>query len=342
MSTPHNAPTYRISVDGRDITPTVNARLVRLQLEEARGDTADQLDLTLSDHDGRLQIPARGVTVALAIGWVGGPLIDKGTFVVDEAEHSGAPDQVTIRARSAEVGKTLRTRRDQSWHGLTLGDIVGTIATRNGLKTRIDATLAARALAHIDQTNESDLNFLSRLGKLYDAVATAKKGHLLFVPINGSKTASGAELPTISITRAEGDCHRYAMTDRDAYIGVKAYWHSPKQADRKSVLVPTMAAPTPSGGNTVDHNYKHLKETYATEADALAAATAEWQRIQRGLATLSLTLALGNPLLVPQSPVVVQGFKDQIDATGWLAVKVAHTLDDSGFVTRVEMETGST
>lgn len=330
VTSPHNAPTYRISIDGRDITPTVNARLVSLRLEETRGDEADQLDITLSDHDGALQIPAKGVTIALAIGWVGGPLIDKGTFVVDEAEHSGAPDQVTIRARSAELGQSLRTRRDQSWHGLTLGDILGTIAQRNGLVPRIAAPLAAQALAHIDQTNESDLNFLTRLGQRYDAVATAKKGHLLFLPINGTTNSKGEALPTITITRADGDSHRFTQSDRDAYTGVKAYWHDGKKANRTGVVAGTKVNP------------KVMKETFATEADALHAVKAEWQRIQRGLATMSLTLALGNPLLMPQNPVAVRGFKDRIDGTGWLAVRVEHSMDDSGLVTRVEMETGST
>lgn len=323
----HRTPTYRVVVDGRDITPTVNARLVSLRLEETRGDTADQLDLTLSDHDGQLGIPAKGVTIALSLGWVGQALVDKGSFVVDEAEHSGAPDQVTIRARSADLGQSLRTRRDQSWHGLTLGDILRTIATRNRLKQRIEGVLAARAIAHIDQTNESDLNFLTRLAQRHDAVATVKKGHLLFLPINGTTSSKGERLPSITLTRASGDSHRYAQSDRDAYTGVQAYWHDAKRANRKSAIVGTKVNP------------KALKDTYATEADALAAAKSEWQRIQRGLATMSLTLALGNPLLVPQSPVTVRGFKPQIDGTEWLAVRVTHSLDDNGLTTQVEMET---
>lgn len=329
MNTPHNAPSYRLSLDGRDITANVEARLVRLQLEEARGDTADQLDLTLSDHDGLLQIPAKGVTIALALGWQGQPLVDKGTFVVDEAEHNGAPDQITIRARSAELGQSLRSRRDQGWHETTLGEILGAIAKRNRLNLRIDAAMAAKAMAHIDQTNESDLNFLTRLSKRFDAVATVKKSKLLFLPINGTKTSSGQRLPTITITRQSGDSHRYAQCDRDAYTGVQAYWHDGKKANRTGVVVGTKV------------HLKTLKETYANAAEARQAAQAEWQRIQRGMATMSITMALGDPLLVPQSPVRVQGFKEQIDGTSWLVAKSTHTMEDGGFATNVEMETGA-
>lgn len=334
------APTYRLSVDGKDITPTINARLISLSLEESRSDEADQLELVLSDHDGTLDIPRKGVKIALSLGWVGGDLVDKGSFTIDEAEHSGAPDLLTLRARSADLAQSLRGRRDQSWHGLTLGQIVKTLAERNGLRARIDAGLASLAIAHIDQTNESDVNFLTRLAKRYDAVATVKLGRLIFLPINGSKTSQGKTLPVIAITRASGDSHRYAESDRDAYIGVKAFWHSAKQANRKSVVVPSKSKPKALSTGTVEHNYKNLKETYATEADARSAAEAEWKRIQRGMATFSLTLAVGVPQLTPQSPVTVQGFKKQIDGTKWLATRVSHKLDDSGLTTEVECETG--
>ena len=60
------------------------------------------------------------------------------------------------------------------------------IARRNNLTPRVDATLAAIKVAHIDQTNESDVHLLTRLAGQHDAVATMKNGSLLFLPINGT------------------------------------------------------------------------------------------------------------------------------------------------------------
>lgn len=325
----HATPSYRLTVDGKDITPTVNARLMSLTLTEARGDDADTLDITLSDHDGALQIPPKGATIALQLGWRGAALVDKGTFKVDETEHSGAPDVLTIRARAADLSEGLRNRRDQSWHGQTLGAIVGTIAQRNSLAARVAPALASRAIAHVDQTNESDIAFVTRLARRYDAVATVKAGCLLCLPINSGSNASGAQLQAINITRSSGDGHRWATADRDSYTGVVAYWHDGKKANRKSAVVGTKV------------NAKTLKDTYATEADAQAAAQAEWQRIQRGLATLSLTLAMGNPALVPQTPVSVAGFKEPINSTQWRVVRVTSVMDDGGGYTQsVELEIG--
>ncbi|WP_439587676.1 phage late control D family protein [Hydrogenophaga sp.] len=320
-------PSYRLVVDGTDITPTVNARLVDLQLEETRGEEADQLSLTLSDHDGALQIPRKGVSIALALGYRESGLVDKGTFTVDEAEHSGTPDVITIRARSADLSQSLRNRREQSWHGTILGTLLQTMALRNGLRLRVATTLAQRAVPHMDQSNESDLNFLTRLGRLHDAVATIKAGHLLFLPIGQATNSQGQGLPTFTITRADGDRHRYSQADRDQYTGVRAYWHSAHMGNRRSVLV----------GSAV--NARVLKDTHPNEATALQAAQGEWNRIQRGSATLSLTLAHGEPLVTPETPVVVRGFKAQIDGTGWLVSRAVHGMDGSGgYLTEVELE----
>ncbi|WP_377153640.1 phage late control D family protein [Roseateles sp. UC29_93] len=324
------APDYRLVVDGTDITVKINPRLISLSLTECRGGEADQLDLVLDDTDGRLAIPTKKATISLQLGWAGQALVDKGTFVVDEVEHSGAPDQLQIRARSADMAQTIKVRVEKSWHQHTLGTIVGSIAAKHGLTPRIDKRLAATVVDHIDQTNESDLNFISRLAKRYDAVSTVKKGALIFVPINGTRDSRGQALSPQSISRDAGDSHRFHSAEREVYSGVRAYWHDAKRAKRRGVLV------------GLSGNAKRLRDTYANQADALAGAKAEWQRIQRGAATLELTLARGRPELGPQTPVTVAGFKPVIDAVSWLAVKTTHSLGDGGLTTRIELETSAT
>lgn len=320
-------PSYALTVGGRDITPKIGARLISLTLTESRGDEADQLDIELDDSDGALQLPTKGAEIALQLGWQGQGLVDKGLFEVDEVEHVGTPDHVCIRARSAEMRKQLRTRAERSWHNTTLGQIVRDIAARHQLTPRVDDTLASVPIEHIDQTHESDLHFLTRLAKQHDAVSTVKKDHLVFLPINATVTSGGQALASIVITRKDGDQHRYHTADRHSYSGVRAYWYDTARATKRSVLVGT------------EENEKRLKDTYANEADALSAARSEHQRITRGKATFDLNLALGVPELMPQTPVTVKGFKQEIDSTPWLLVKLTHTLGDAGMTTRLEMET---
>ena len=86
---PYRAPDFSLTIDGRDITPTIDARLISLALSECRGNESDQLDLVLNDSDGAVRLPPRGAEIALRIGWAGQALVDKGLFIVDEVEHSG-------------------------------------------------------------------------------------------------------------------------------------------------------------------------------------------------------------------------------------------------------------
>ncbi len=328
VSTFHPAPDIRLTVDGIDITPRIEPRLIRLCLTECRGESADQLDLQLSDHDGRLALPRKDAVITVELGWAGEALIDKGAFTVDEVEHCGAPDTIGIRARSADMVKGLRIRSERSWHGTTIAAIVGAIAGKHGLAARVDPALGATAVDHVDQTNESDLSFVSRLARQYDAVATVKHGQLLFLPINGTTTSSGQPIGRIHIDRTSGDQHRYHTASRDAYSGVVAYWHDPTRARRRGAIVGARK------------HAKRLKDTYGSERDALRAARAEWQRLERGAATFELALAHGRPDIAPQTPVTVAGFKPEIDGQDWLVKRATHELQDGGLTSRMEMERG--
>lgn len=339
LAPPPPRPAYRLTVAGRDISPLVDARLVEIVLTDNRGFDADQLDITLDDSDGALDFPPRGASVQLALGWEGSQLEDKGSYTVDEIEHGGAPDKLTLRARSADLRTGLTTKREQSWHSTTLGAIVRSIAGRHALTAAIAQAIESRAIAHIDQTDESDANFLTRIAQDYDAIATVKAGRLLFTPAGQATTASGKPLQGVTITRSSGDQHRFAVADRSAYTGVRAYWHDTRTGKKEEIVVgndkdPESPEPTePSAGNI-----KTLRHTYATKSNAERAATSEWQRLQRGVAEFSITLAHGRPELIPELPARVVGFKPQIDAAEWLISRVTHRLTDAGLTTVLEME----
>lgn len=136
-------PAIRITVDGKDIAPAIIPRLISLDLMDNRGIEADQLTLSLSDHDGLLAIPPKGAIIRLWLGWSDTGLVDKGTYTVDETEHHGAPDVLNIRARSANFRKSLKTKRERSWSNTTLGKVLSNIALSNGLSATIAAPLKA-------------------------------------------------------------------------------------------------------------------------------------------------------------------------------------------------------
>ncbi|WP_153111534.1 phage late control D family protein [Propionivibrio limicola] len=423
----HPQPIYSVDVDGTDITNTLQGRLISLSLTDNRGFEADQIDISLDDTDGKLDLPARGATLRCWIGWKHSGLVYKGSYTIDEVSHSGTPDTLTIRGRSADLRTGLTTQRERSWHDVTLGDILETLADENDLTPAINATLAGQYIEHIDQTNESAVNLMTRLAKQFDAIATVKNGMLLFIPAAGGLSASGVVLPTVTITRESGDQHNFSIADRETYTGVKATYNDVQLAVKGEVTwgkdensaennEPVTAESTPTTGQykalekvhksrdaalkaaklewkkmqknkaakaayigtkakfndrnlgqegevtyregTDDgkaeakdetpkvsqsaDNIKTLRHVYANKSNALRAARAEWRKLQRGVATFTITLARGRPELFPELPATVSGWKPAIDSTDWIVSKVTHNLSDSGFTTGLELEIKAT
>lgn len=168
--------------------------------------------------------------------------------------------------------------------------------------------------------------FLRRLGRDHDAVATINDGNLILKPIGDRATVSGETLPAVTIRRRDGDRHDYQMQKQEEATGVSADWH-----DRGSAKKKTVTAGKAEGA-------RKLSRTYASEADARAAAKAEAGRAARQPRTLSLSLALGRPDLKPETPITVAGFKPAIDAQRWVLAEVTHTLGDRGFSTGLRLE----
>lgn len=85
-------------------------------------------------------------------------------------------------------------------------------------------------------------------------------------------------------------------------------------------------------------NVLELTTIYATKAQAMRAAQAKWDKIQRGVAEFSILLAIGRADLFPETPVAVKGFKRVIDEQAWIISRVVHNLNENGYTTGLELE----
>lgn len=373
----HRTPAFKVVITTKDnkqqdITQVVSSRLINLSLTDNRGLEADTLDLELSDHDGKLALPPRNATISLALGWKGKPLIDKGQYSVDEVQFSGgagSADRLTIRARAADLKGSFSEQKERSFDKKTLGEIIDTIAKENQLKSQCEKKLANTFIAHIDQTNESDINLLSRLAEEHGAMCTVKNGTLLFMPLGQGKTASGKPIPLRKITRKSGDSYTFSIAESENYKAVRAYWHDTDTGKRGEITVDentkivkkqrmtkgrTLKNGTVKGRrlskrkyNTIEQQepitsdntqIKSLRHTYASERTAINAAKSAFDKLKRGVATFSLNLAFGEPDLIPETPIELSGFKAEIDATNWLITKVTHNLSDGGLTSQIECE----
>lgn len=336
-------PIYQVLANGADITATLQGRLLDLSITDNRGFESDSLVLNLDDTDAGIKWPKRGAELQVWIGYQGEALHYHGKYTVDELTHSGVPDKLSINCKAADILAQFKGAKTRSFDKTTLGAILTTLASDNQLTPAISATLASNAIDHIDQTNESDLNFLTRLGDRYGAVAKIADGKLLFTEAGKATSASGKPLPTVLIDRNQVDSHAYTEAGRGDYSGVEAGWHDIRLSKRK--LAKTGAkGMIVSDEETVagsSDNVKRLKQTFPDEATAKAAAEAEWQRLQRAKTTLELDIKHGMPGLTAETKIIVSGFPPSraVLMGEWVATEVMHALSGgSGLSSRVKLE----
>lgn len=322
-------PIFKLIVDGLDISSKVNNRLMQMRIENKRGFEVDTLDLSLSDHDGLLEIPVKGAVIQAWIGWQHSGMVYKGSYVVKEAEHGGAPDVLRIRATSADMKKSLKQKKERSFDNIALGDLIRKIALEHDLNDQVAADLASHKIIHVDQ-NESDANLLTRLADEHDAIATIKNGMLLFMPKGQSQTISGQELPTFLLSRAKGDEHRYSYSDGGEEVtAIRAFYYDDKMAKKLEVIV----------GDESNQNIKELRHIHRDKQTATLAARAKLNHFKRTAETLSYKLARGIPDLVPEQTFLFLGIKQQIDDIYWLGTTITDTLDaSSGYTTELQLE----
>lgn len=318
-------PIWSLIINGQNMTDGIHSRLMSLTLTDNRGLEADTLEVSLSDHDGALEIPLKGAFIELHLGWHTTSMVYKGAFIVNEITHQGAPDTLTIRAMSADLKETIRQKKERSFEKTTLDKIVQQIAHEHGLTAKIHPELAKKDIYHLDQ-NESDISLLTRLAEEFDATAMIKDDILLMMPLGVHESVSGEPLPVMIITRSLGDRHSYTE-NADSISGVRTHFYDVAKKDKVPVLV-----------GTEDDSVREIRYVHRDQKSATEAAMAAYKRARRDTAKLSYTLAHGDPLLMPQMPVIVVGIKDSIDAKDWTLTNVVHQLDESGYTCNIECE----
>ena len=331
-------PVCIITANNKPLNALISSRILSVTVTDNRANEADELSIVLDDSDGALELPKRGVKLNCKMGFVGEDIHDKGDFVVDETEWSGTPDLITVKASSANFKSKIKEAKSKSYHRKKFGEIASEVAKNHELTLVMTADLKAINLAHVDQTNESDLNLLQRLAKQNGAEMAVKKDRLLIFKAGSAKTASGKNLPAITLTRNDGDQFRYSEQDRESdYTGVSAGYQDLGKATRKRV---TSGSPEKrGGGNDSNTKTKVIKGTFASKAEAQRAADAKMAEIKRQMAKFSITTAYGIPEISTESPVKLDGFKTEINKLKWIVEKATHSYAKSGgLTTQLELE----
>ena len=318
-------PYYQILADQSDVTATLRERLLSLTITDEVGYQSDSVEIELDDRGGKIKLPRRGVKLDVRIGFKESGLDKMGLFIVDEVEVKGPPASLTVRARSADLRDELKDQKTRSWSDTTLEQVVSDVAADHALTLRMPPPPPSIHLPHLDQSNESDLNLLTRLARRWDYTFKLSGDRLVFVPAGQAVAASGKTVTSVSIKRDQVKDYRVTLADRSRYQSVVAYWQDTEQGTR---------APERVGEGEPAFTLRH---TYPTAAQAASAARSRLNQLNRGKSTASLTLSLGDTALLAQSELALSGFRSGVDGK-WLATRVVHKLTQSGYVTTADAE----
>jgi len=336
-------PVFTLAIKNKVLEENISDRIMSLSMTDNSGFAADMLTLKFDDSDGQVQMPARGTVLHLHLGWSKQALYDCGYFTVDTVVYSGSPDTIEVTARSADFRGSFETKRSQSYDDYTLGAIIRIISARNQLALPvIPEQIDSIKIPHIDQTNESDGYFLTRLAQSYGAQATVKNGAILFFNAGTGRTASGQAIPWKTIVRSDGDKHVYKLIDKKAYDGVTAQWHDVKTATTSNVAIKRETAQGKDAATTSytagsGSSILQLAKIFPDEETAKRAADSVFNQIQSDASSFTIRLALGRADLSTQSPVNVQGFKEAIDNQRWTIGSAVHEINDNGFTTTLTL-----
>lgn len=320
-------PIFKVEADGVDVTTRFTPYLVELSVRDSSGFDSDTLEIRLSNVGGIIAPIRRGVVLKAWLGQrVAGieTLYFKGSYYVDECNESGAPDELSIHAKSADMmgeGKVLRT---QVYQSTTLGAVLEAVAGRNGWQVAVGATYRSIVIGWLSQQDESDLAFITRLGSAYGAVATVKDSRLVFVQQGALQTQSGQSMPQITVNYRDCSQWSYQELGRGEYSGATANWRDDEGNTG-----------TVTRGNSP---IWVLRELFDSADRATEAADEELRRLAGGSNTLSLTLASANPALTAEAEILARGFRTHIDGQRWVAKDCTLTLGSSGFSGSVECE----
>lgn len=364
----HLTPVAKLTINGKPFNTDALSRIISISLTDKSGFEADELTVSLSDHDGKLALPPKSAEITIALGYLETGIVDKGSYKITEVSWSGAPDTLHITAQSADTSDRFSEAKEKSWHKTSLKEIIESIAAANGYTPIIGKAYQDEKIDHIDQSNESDAAFLSRLAERYDAIATVKHGRLLFVSSGEATTAGGQPLPTIRITRNSGDQYTFRYSNTESYNAVRAYYidkqtgkkhevvitednydpvkktvtttkkYKTKRKDGKTHKTTTKEVTEIKQVDTAGKKIKTLRHTYQSPKTAATGARAAYKKLKRGAMEFDISLAVGRPDVAPESPVTLQGFKPEIDAEKWVGKETTHTLDSNGLTTAVKLQ----
>ena len=219
----------KVIYNGSDISADISANLVQFTFTDNAGDKADEVSILLEDRDQLWRdawYPSKGAKLKCYIQPNDGNELPCGEFEIDEIEISGPPSAAAIRAVSVPITKPIRgEKKTRTWEGADLQKVGAEVAGAAGLAFEwFGGTVPT--YQRIDQTDESDLAFLSRLGRDVNHRVKVADGRLVV----WDEAEFSGKSPTFTTDVGSSDLvtsYRLSSKSHDTYKAARVRYHDP-------------------------------------------------------------------------------------------------------------------
>ena len=221
----------KVLYDGVDISADVSANLIQFAFTDNAGDKADEVSITLEDRDHLWRgdwYPKKGAKLKCTITPNIGNELPCGEFEIDEIQIGGPPSAVSIKAVSVPITKPIRgEKKTRTWEGADLKKMGAEVASAAGLSFEWFGGQVP-TFNRMDQTDESDLTFLSRLGKEVNHRVKVADGRLVI----WDESEYAGRSPTITVDIGLADLvtsYQFSSKSHDTYKAARVRYHDPVQ-----------------------------------------------------------------------------------------------------------------
>ncbi|NGZ18013.1 hypothetical protein G6Z94_11750 [Vibrio aestuarianus] len=254
------------------------SNLEHWSMTDESGASADRLSLTVLGEELKAPPANGGDKYQLTIGGE-----QRGEFEVSTIKLKLNPRKWVIQLSPAKFQRKdptgWREKRKRSFPPATVKDLVTALMERHGYAVRVDKDLANLPTAHLNQSEETDKAFLSRVAKDYDAVAKPINNLFIFGKKGSVKALSGSPrgritIKPIDIVKPTGEIN---FPSAEVYKGVKVKWRETESGLNGQAVLGS-------------EPFKLLETPYKNLEEATKKAEAELKRVTRNSQTFTASL----------------------------------------------------
>lgn len=308
-------PIFKLEANGKDVTSNININSSKISFRDEAGIVSDDISLTI---EGSFKKPSYEDELKLWVGTKERGLFYCGLFVVQSSVNRDDMS-IDITATATDFSKSLKRKRSLSYERVSIKNIVEQVASRHELKVACD--FDDWYIQHLEQTSESDLHFLKRMSRDYNALFSIKNETVVFKKkIKNNKKS--VDLPRYELKKSEQTSISIENVNKTLYTSCKAMWRDTKENIQKSIIV--------GSGEPM----KTIKDSFENESDAKIKAEATLQKANAG--TKNGTISSYGFAIHAGGILDLKGTAQ--DDGEYNIISVSHTLDSSGWNMSVEIE----